>query len=186
MKRGFNLTNRVIYTLITFTIFILAGVAVFAYNSGFNDPSIMGHSADEIEGILSGGSVPTGAVMAFSLTNCPTGWSESIDARGRYIVGMPLGGTIGSTVGTALSEQENRAVGQHTHTGSSDTTGSHTHTYSIKSGGGTTAPSGAGGSYTSTATGSSGSHSHTITMDNAGSVAGTNAPYIQFLICVKD
>lgn len=33
-------------------------------------------------------SVPTGAVMAFDLVSCPTGWSGLAEARGRFIVGV--------------------------------------------------------------------------------------------------
>jgi len=51
MKRGLNIqinfTNRAIYTLIAFTIFILAGVAVFAF--GTSNPSNFGHSAKELD-----------------------------------------------------------------------------------------------------------------------------------------
>ena len=31
-----------------------------------------------------------------------------------------------------------------------------------------------------------GSHSHTLNINNAGTVAGTNAPYVQLLACRKD
>ena len=43
------LSNRAVYTLIVFGIIILFGIGVYAYNSGYNDPAIMGHSGDEIE-----------------------------------------------------------------------------------------------------------------------------------------
>jgi len=42
-----NLTNRAIYTLIAFTIFILAGVVVFSF--GTSNPSTFGHSAKELD-----------------------------------------------------------------------------------------------------------------------------------------
>jgi hypothetical protein len=71
-------------------------------------------------------SIPTGAVMFFSLSGCPAGWSPYAAAQGRYVVGGSS--SIGSTVGTALSSLENRPVGQHTHTASSSTAGSHSHT----------------------------------------------------------
>ncbi len=35
-----------------------------------------------------GGSVPTGAVMAFDLTSCPSGWSEYTALRGRFVRGV--------------------------------------------------------------------------------------------------
>ena len=55
MKKSLNIqinfTNRAIYTLIAFGIFIIAGVAVFAF--GTSSPSTFGHSAKELD--LSGG-----------------------------------------------------------------------------------------------------------------------------------
>jgi hypothetical protein len=59
--------------------------------------------------------VPSGAIMFFNGA-CPAGWSEFTSARGRYIVGVPAGGSVGSTAGTALTnlEQRNNA-GVHTH-----------------------------------------------------------------------
>lgn len=54
-KRGskiqvnFTLTNRWLYTLIVFLVLVIISVGVYAYNSGYNDPSVLGHSADEIE-----------------------------------------------------------------------------------------------------------------------------------------
>lgn len=63
-----------------------------------------------------GGSVPSGAVMFFNLSSCPSGWSELTAARGRYPVGLPSGGTLAGTKGTALSNLENRvAPCNHTH-----------------------------------------------------------------------
>jgi len=52
---------------------------------------------------LGGGAIPSGAVIFFNLASCPQGWRELTSARGRYIVGLPAGGTLGATVGTALS-----------------------------------------------------------------------------------
>ena len=74
-------------------------------------------------------SVPTGAVMMFDLAACPAGWSELTSARGRALVGLPAGGTLGGTVGAALGDVENRA---HAHSFdpadcSMSSAGSHTH-----------------------------------------------------------
>ncbi len=76
------------------------------------------------------GAVPTGSVMFFDLDACPAGWSPLDAARGRAIVGLPTGGTLGGTVGAALGDLENRT---HTHTvdpaaATTSTTGAHTHT----------------------------------------------------------
>ena len=42
-----NFTNRAIYTLITFSIFLLIGISVFAF--GTSSPSTFGHSAGELD-----------------------------------------------------------------------------------------------------------------------------------------
>jgi hypothetical protein len=59
---------------------------------------------------------PPGAVMFFNRESCPDGWTELTDSQGRVVVGLPGGGALGATVGTALSDKEDRPVGQHTHT----------------------------------------------------------------------
>ena len=120
-----------------------------------------------VEGTITGdGAVPSGAVMHFDLSSCPSGWSELTSARGRYLIGLNSGGTLGATVGTALSNSENRAVGQHTHN------------FGIRneenSGGDLPEQSGPGAASGITTTGAS------------GTVAGTNAPYIQLLVCRKN
>lgn len=122
--------------------------------------------SDPTKCLSKGGSAPSGAVMFFNLSSCPSGWSELTAARGRYPVGLPSGGTLGATVGTALSNTENRPVGQHTH-------GSHEH------GGGCAA-----GSWCSFRA-ASGGETGGVT-DPSGTIPGTNAPYIQLLTCQKD
>jgi hypothetical protein len=86
-------------------------------------------------------SVPTGMVAFFPSTQCPPGWSEETSARGRTVVGLPLSGTISGTVGTALTDTENRSHdhdlslaagntgtdGDHNHTGIVSIVGAHTH-----------------------------------------------------------
>jgi hypothetical protein len=125
--------------------------------------------------------IPSGAVMFFNLPSCPSGWSELTAARGRYLVGKPSGGTLAGTQGTALTDLENRAVGQHNH---SITDPGHSH--ELASHGNMNCGSGcshlwvyAGGYYTQSSTTG-------ITIDNEGSVSGTNAPYIQLCACQKD
>lgn len=34
-------------------------------------------------------NVPSGAIMYFDMTSCPSGWTEFTTARGRYIAGLP-------------------------------------------------------------------------------------------------
>ena len=125
-------------------------------------------------------TLPGGAVAFFNLQTCPSGWSEFPAARGRYIVGMPAGGTVGAAVGTALSNGENRAVGQHNH---AVTDPGHSHIYNAP-GGPDAGAEGANDNHADPAGPSGTSASPTgITINNAGGVAGTNAPYLQLLAC---
>lgn len=74
--------------------------------------------------------VPQGAVLSFNLPACPSGWTEVTDAQGRAIVGLPPGGTLTGTVGSAITDLEDRS---HTHdvnpaVTNSSNAGGHTHT----------------------------------------------------------
>jgi hypothetical protein len=65
-----------------------------------------------------GGGVLTNLIALFE-GSCPSGWSEYTAARGRVVVGVPSGGTLSGTVGTALTNLENRTHSHgmtHTHT----------------------------------------------------------------------
>lgn len=137
----------------------------------------------------SAGGIPTGIVSFFNLTTCPAGWTEFTNARGRYIIGLPLSGTLAGTNGTALTNLEDRPVGQHTHT-INDPSHSHNpqkNTYGsagqsrlswVSDTWGDPVPFPHGPPSTSSTTG--------ITINNTGSVAGTAAPYIQLLVCQKN
>lgn len=51
--------------------------------------------------------IPSGMIIMTSGA-CPAGFAEYTDARGRHIVGVPAGGTVAGTLGTALTDlQEN-------------------------------------------------------------------------------
>ena len=96
-------------------------------------------------------------------------------ARGRYIVGLQPGGTLGGVAGTAFSiDLENRPVGQHSH-GPSQIWGFND-----------TADSGAIRrplfDFKPVDVGTA----DVAITDAAGAVAGTNAPYIQLLVCQKN
>jgi hypothetical protein len=89
-------------------------------------------------------AVPTGAVMHFDLEACPVGWTALDGARGRALVGLPAGGTLGGTAGdTPLGDRENRA---HSHVVDpaavqSTEAGSHSHSAGgVPSTGGATVP----------------------------------------------
>jgi hypothetical protein len=128
---------------------------------------------------------PSGAVMFFDLASCPAGWSQWDQALGRYLVGAPTGGTVGATVGTALSDQENRATGKHTHVVNDP---GHLHgvgydTEMLANVGNTIGGThlvGTNSNVENTSTAFTG-----ITLQDAGSVAGTNAPYVQLTACRK-
>lgn len=164
-----------------------------------------------------GGSavMPTGAIVYSTAGSCPGGYTEYTAGQGRYVVSIN-GGSTTTTVGTALTNTENRPVGTHNHTASesvSPTAGSHTHTFNdaththtvlgegslalthypsapyqvVGRRPGTTSHdvtgSGTGATVTSTAPSATGSQ--TATINNAGSVTGTNAPYVQLIMCQK-
>ena len=54
MKNGvtIKISNRAIYTLIAILLVLGMGAGVYAYNSAYGDPSVMGHSSDEIEKVV--------------------------------------------------------------------------------------------------------------------------------------
>jgi len=173
------------------------------------DINVTGNITDAFNGII---GIPPGFVGFFNLTGCPTGWHEDIaargrylvgynlascpsgwteltSARGRYIVGLPSGGTLAGTAGTALSNQENRTVGQHNH-GITDP--GHTHPgpndelFKTVNTAGASDFTGGTGTRTIFERTVTGTASTDITVNTNGTVEGTNAPYIQYLICVKN
>jgi hypothetical protein len=150
-------------------------------------------------GVTAAGSsgVPSGAVGFYALSQCPAGWSPYEPARGRYPVGLNSGGTVEGSVGTTLGDNENRPVGQHNH-GVNDP--GHRHRVLQASPilvGGNVVPSRVMGTTSSSqltalpdnpASLQQALSNETtgITVDSAGSVPGTNAPYVQLLACKKD
>jgi hypothetical protein len=143
----------------------------------------------QVSSIAGGGGadIPAGAVMYFNLTTCPLGWSPLAAAEGRYLVGAKsTGGAIAATVGTALNDQENRAVGQHNH-GVTDPG----HSHNIQRSANQAANGGAGGIFglqlnSGTDVSTTQAAGTGLSIQNAGTVAGTNAPYVQYRICQKD
>ncbi|MFH1182788.1 MAG: hypothetical protein V1690_00815 [Candidatus Moraniibacteriota bacterium] len=133
-----------------------------------------------------GTTVPSGTIAFFDLASCPTGWTELTGLRGKYVVGLPSGGTRGSGAGTALTDLENRATGSHTHP---ITDPGHSHSTGIRVEVGGTAPSysATGDIYASPLDTTSSTTGITVNAPAApNNVAGTNAPYIQYLACKKD
>lgn len=63
------------------------------------------------------GVAPTGAVMAFDLATCPTGWTAYAPAQGRVVRGIDPTGTVdpsGVRVAGNLQEDEVKEHGLHT------------------------------------------------------------------------
>lgn len=91
---------------------------VYAY--GTNDPSVMGHSAGELEIEFSGDGVPSGAVMAFYSTDCPDGWvlangsAGTPDLRGSFVRGM-YGSENGRDVSRSLGSYQADGFAAHSH-----------------------------------------------------------------------
>lgn len=55
-----------------------------------------------------GGNVTPGMTVFVDSGSCPAGFAELTAARGRVIVGVPSGGTVGGTAGTAMTDLEPR------------------------------------------------------------------------------
>ncbi|MBI4424145.1 MAG: hypothetical protein HY554_10485, partial [Elusimicrobia bacterium] len=146
------------------------------------DSSKLAANSVDSEKVVNNALVPAGMVSFFALASCPTGWTEYTTGRGRYVVGLPGGGALEGTNGTALSNLEDRPVGQHNH-GVTDPG----HTHNILNSAATNQSGGmsAKGNTTSSTPGTE-SNTTGVTINNAGSVAGTNAPYVQLLACKKN
>jgi len=129
------------------------------------------------------GVAVSGAVMFFNLASCPSGWSELTAARGRYVVGRPSGGTLAGTQGTQLSNLESRAVGQHLHPINDS---GHTHSMEAVADYARCCFYNGSSIYDTLDGGSTGSSYTGITQTQNTGSSGTNAPYIQLLICQKN
>lgn len=58
----------------------------------------------------SGGSGISAGLIAFHDAACPDGWVEYTAAQGRVVVGVPAGGTLAGTVGSALTNLASRTI----------------------------------------------------------------------------
>lgn len=113
-----------------------------------------------------------------------SGWADYTSTLGgRYVVATPTSGSTTGTVGTALSNKENRETGTHNHT-ITDPGHAHTENAYYSTGidvanifGTTPADTTPMPTTLSSTTG--------ISLATSGSVAGTNAPYMQLLAMKK-
>jgi hypothetical protein len=90
--------------------------------------------------------------MFFDLSSCPAGWSELTQARGRVVVGLVSDGTLGSTVGSPLTDLEDRTHTHDVNPSSTATTSNGSHSHSIDP--------------PSTTSSGSGAHTHEMTPPN--------------------
>jgi len=93
------LSNKVFYTLILIGILIVLAWVVVAYGGGYGDASIMGHTANEIDGLSASGS---GWVDVTSDTN-------SFDTNCEYKI-VPTSGTYSGDAFYLTSVQDNVIV----------------------------------------------------------------------------
>ena len=61
------------------------------------------------------GGIPTGAIMAFDLASCPTGWSEYTAARGRFLRGIDSTGAVDPDGVRTAGSTQNDALKSHKH-----------------------------------------------------------------------
>ncbi len=71
--------------------------------------NLAGIPSDFSDGIDNVGDALPSWMIAFFPGDCPNGWTEYTTLQGRYVVGLPNGGTSEGSVGTALTNNENRA-----------------------------------------------------------------------------
>jgi hypothetical protein len=138
------------------------------------------------------------SVMFFTSNSCPAGYLPYELGEGRYLVGAPASAPVGGTVGSALSDRENRPVGQHTHVATQEP---HNHNWND--------PGHSHGIRSASSDDSGGNNDYgnnhvrtnltdsavtnirfeaqapAVTVANAGTVAGTPAPYVQLRVCVR-
>lgn len=141
------------------------------------------------------------SLVVLSTSACPAGYGELPSFYGRFIKGMPAGGNVAGTIGTALG---NLGTLSHTHTGATGLTDlAHTHDLELpntSSGG----PSGVTCRYYSggdncDASAGSGAHTHntdppnftsgpaSVSMNHSHAISTVDhtPPYIQVRFCMK-
>jgi len=90
IKFEITMTNKWLYSLITFGILMFLGVGVWAYNSG-SSPNVMGHSGEELEVIISG--APMTLQQAIDGGNLDD--NHTADEIEVTVGGIPMTGNLG-------------------------------------------------------------------------------------------
>lgn len=182
MRKIFNnLSNRVHYTLLAMVFVIFLGIGIYALapsintSQGYHESEQISVSVSGVEKTLQeaiddkslGGNIPSGAVMAFNLASCPSGWSEYTSARDRTIIGSGSSYSCGATGGAKTHTLTIAEMPSHTHKQTSWGSGAPGNSRLI--GAGVTAI----GAQTSSSTGGNQPHNNM-------------QPYIALLYCVKN
>lgn len=127
-------------------------------------------------------SVPSGAVLAFDLASCPSGWSEYTSARDRTIIGSGGSYNRGVTGGESSVTLSIAQMPSHNHGG-----GNHRHSASVRTGNGDSDRSRFRGSGDNTTVTVYTDYSGNIVSYQGGGQPHNNMqPYIALLYCVKD
>ena len=112
------------------------------------DPEMVPRQALAAVGYSFRSLMPSGTVIFFDGPACPAGWAELTTARGRALVGVPSGGSLNGTVGTALGNLENRPHAHSVNPAPVSSTGVASHTHVVNP--------------PSTGTSSHGGHAHSV------------------------
>ncbi len=151
----------------------LAGQGRIYFDSTANKFKVS-ENAGAYADLAGGGGVPAGAVSFFNLAACPSGWTELTAARGRFLIGLDLAGTLAGTGGatpfTNLANPFNTNI-------------SHTHTVTTTCGGPESSPDRS--SILGNECNSAGETTRTFSTESSGSGTTHTPPYIQLLVCQK-
>lgn len=152
---------------------------------------------------IGGTTIPSGAVMAFDLASCPSGWTTFAGAAGRVIVGVGNNGETNYALNNSGgAENISLTVAQmpaHTHTidppsTATSSSGAHVHTVTRLShpSRSLSTPGGSGGAI-ETDSSSDGAHTHTLDIapftsgsNGSGSAVNVRQPYRALLYCEKN
>lgn len=141
--------------------------------------------------------VPSGTIAFFGTAACPAGWSEHAGSRGRYIVAMPAGGTVNGTIGSPMSNRQDRTHDHsiaHRHEWANFNSGNRAwQSYRSTTGGRSVIVDWGGGIGNNSGrypleyeTGSGSLYTGDPTTSNSGAASTSDiAPYIQLLACQK-